>query len=168
MRRTAWLLVLAIALSARFVTPASAQPVQTKYEGTLSDYVQALGATWLVSGSWTIELKGTSGRGSFSASLTMVNPATPENPAHTHHVTLTDGEIAFDDDWSDGPQRFTITGAAEITGNGGVAGYSGAPITVMLSGGNGKKYSNVSLTFGDPASGHFGTSALVGTVKQGK
>ena len=167
--RTVGLLVFAVTLVMGANTPASAQtPAQTKYEGTVSDYVQVGAITWLITGSWTLELKGRSDTGSFSASLNMVNPAAPETAAHTHHVTLAEGEVEYDEDWSTGAPRFTLTGPAAVTSQGNVA-WADAPITVIMTGGataTGLRFSNLSLAFGDPASGHFGSSAIVGVVEQ--
>lgn len=167
--RTVWLLVLAAGFVTALAAPASAQtPVQTKYEGTVGDYVQVGAVTWLITGTWTLDLKGRSERGSFSAALNMVNPAAPETAAHTHHVSLAEGDVEYDEDWSTGAPRFTLTGAAAVTSQGNVA-WPDAPITVVMTGGvdasaNGLRFSNLALTFGAPASGHFGATAIVGVV----
>jgi len=164
---TRWLLVLAVGFVTGLAVPAWAQtPVQTKYEGTIGDYVQSGGVTWLITGGWTLELKGRGEKGSFSAALNMVNPAAPDTAAHTHQVTLAEGEVEFDEDWSTGAPRFTLTGAAAVTSQGNVA-WTEAPITVVMTGGtstSGLRFSNLSLTFGDPGSGHFGPTAIVGVV----
>jgi len=135
---------------------------QNKLEGTINDYVQAGGVTWQVSGTWSVQLKGDSGKGDFTASLNMVNPADPSTAAHTHFVTLTDGEVV------EAANGFTLTGGADITGNGGNLAWADSPIEVVVWGGNTIAYANVSLAFQPPASGHFGTTPLVGVVKAGK
>ena len=134
-------------------------PTQNKFEGTINDYVQAGGITWQVSGQWSLELEGESGRGDFTASLSMVNPADPNTAAHTHIITLTDGDVVAS------ANGFTLSGGADVTGNNGNLAWADSPIAVAVWGGNSIAYSNMSLTFEAPAAGHFGTTALVGVVK---
>ena len=159
--RTALLATISMALSGQGLAQS---PLQTKYEGTISDYVQALGTTWLVSGEWAIELEGKSATGDFSASLAMFDTANPAAVAHTHHVTLKGAEVVVSDDWSETTTRFTVTGLGVITGNGNVS-YADVPIEVTIIGGNAVTYSNIRLKLGGSAEGHFGTVALGGAVK---
>jgi hypothetical protein len=157
----AFVALMTMALSGH---PMAQAPLQTKYEGTITDYVQALGTTWLVSGEWSLELKGTSGTGDFSASLSMFDTANPAAVAHTHHVTLTRGEVVVSEDWSEPGTRFTLSGEGLVTGNGGPS-YPDAPIAIAISGGNAVTYSNIRLTLGGDAASHFGPVALGGAVK---
>jgi hypothetical protein len=159
--RTAVLAALTVALSGQGLAQS---PLQTKYEGNISDYVQALGTTWLVSGEWAIELKGKSGTGDFTASLAMFDTANPAAVAHTHHVTLADAAVTVSEDWAETQTRFTLTGLGHVTGNGN-ASYVDAPIEVTITGGNAVTYSNIRLKLGGSAEGHFGPAALGGTVK---
>jgi hypothetical protein len=64
-----------------------------------------------------------------------------------------------------------VTGSAYITGNGGPAPFSKndtvlSTLQVCVNGGTDVPYSNVSLVFGAPASGHFGMSAIHGVVRK--
>ena len=66
-----------------------------------------------------------------------------------------------------------VTGPAYITGNGGPAPFSKndtvlSTLQVCVNGGTDVPYSNVSLVFGAPASGHFGMSAIHGVVRESK
>jgi hypothetical protein len=160
LRRMALLAAISMALSGQGLAQS---PLQTKYEGTINDYVQALGTTWQVSGEWSIELEGRSGTGDFSASLSMFDTANPAAVAHTHHVTLVDGEVVVSEDWSETTTRFTLSGPGLITGNGN-ASYVDAPIEVTITGGNAVTYSNIRLKLGGSAEGHFGTAPLGGAV----
>ena len=158
-RRAASLAAVIVVLSGQGFAQA---PTQNKFEGTINDYVQAGGTTWQVSGQWSLQVKGDSEKGDFTASLSMVNAADPGTPAHTHFITLTDGDIVG------ASNGFTLSGGADITGNNGNLAWSDSPVDIAIWGGNTIAYSNVSLTLGAPASGHFGTTPLVGVVKAGK
>jgi hypothetical protein len=158
-RRAALLAAIIVGLGAQGFAQS---PTHNKFEGTINDYVQAGATTWQVSGTWSLQVKGDSGKGDFTASLSMVNPADPNTPAHTHFITLTDGDIV------EASNGFTLSGGADITGNNGNLAWADSPIDVAIWGGNTIAYSNVSLTLAAPASGHFGTTPLVGVVKAGK
>jgi len=135
------------------------------------------------SGSWSLVVKCKHGKGvcsaDFSAALTMErsdegitenghgdfngdNPA--DRMAHTHHITLADGQVT------------TITGGIEIKGPAMVSGNGAFPppfqtnkdlsaLTIDITGGNAVDFSNIALTFGDQAAGHFGTLPLHGVVR---
>jgi hypothetical protein len=110
-------------------------------------------------------------------------PPTFDDPAtrtpHTHHITMKDATVSFP---APGicpayatPNTTTtgimVTGSAYITGNGGPAPFSKndtvlSTLQVCVNGGTDVPYSNVSLVFGAPASGHFGTSAIHGVVRR--
>ena len=68
---------------------------------------------------------------------------------------------------------FMVTGMATITGNGGPAPFSKgdtalSPLQVCVNGGLDVPFSNVTLVFGSPASGHFGVQAIHGVVRKSK
>jgi hypothetical protein len=102
------------------------------------------------------------------------------NP-HTHHITMKDAKVtypatgacpAYAPPVTTNP-GFMVTGQAYITGNGGPAPFSKndtvlSTLQVCVNGGTDVPYSNVSLVFGAPASGHFGTSAIHGVVREPK
>ena len=116
----------------------------------------------------------------------------PTNPttrgAHTHHIRLTG--IPVQPDPTGCPTSLPVppptaappmtTGGFQfsgivslITGNGRQAPFEPAPpsvptsnLTVCVTGGADVEYSNVTLVFGPPASGHFGTYAIHGVVRK--
>src|SRR5580658_6036590 len=102
------------------------------------------------------------------------------NP-HTHHITMKDAKVtypatgacpAYAPPVTTNP-GFMVTGQAYITGNGGPAPFSKndtvlSTLQLCVNGGTDVPYSNVSLVFGAPASGHFGTSAIHGVVREPK
>ncbi len=60
---------------------------------------------------------------------------------------------------------FVVRGPATITGNGSPAPFGNpSSLTICVLGGNDVTYSNVTLTFGAPASNHFGKQAVHGVV----
>jgi hypothetical protein len=101
---------------------------------------------------------------------------------HTHHITMKDAKVSFPaagvcpnyprptNTTSPG---FMVTGPAYITGNGGPAPFSKndtvlSMLQVCVNGGTDVPFSNVTLVFGAPASGHFGMSAIHGVVREPK
>jgi hypothetical protein len=84
--------------------------------------------------------------------------------AHTHHITLVNGEV------TDIPGGIEVTGPATITANGVFPPPFGSDLptlTIDITGGSGENsvtFSNVSLLFGDPGAGHFGAKPLHGVV----
>lgn len=145
----------------------------TKLTGVINDYLEASGA-WHVNGEWSAHAKGASGKADFFASLTMLRSdlwvqltgADPTNPAlrgaHTHHVGLIDGTVTVI------ANGWRISGAAIITSNGSVAGFSGSTIDVEVTGGSALPSANLKLTFSGAATGHFGTQPLDGVVILGR
>ena len=111
-------------------------------------------------------------------------PTTFDDPEtripHTHHITMKDAKVTFNADTSTCPPYaapmptnpgFMITGTATITGNGGPAPFSKndtvlSMLQVCINGGTDVPFSNVSLVFGMPASGHFGSQAIHGVVRK--
>ena len=111
-------------------------------------------------------------------------PTTFDDPEtripHTHHITMKDAKVTFNADTSTCPPYaapmptnpgFMITGTATITGNGGPAPFSKndtvlSMLQVCVNGGTDVPFSNVSLVFGMPASGHFGSQAIHGVVRK--
>lgn len=150
---------------------------------------------WEVRGVWRLDLKRDSGAADFSAALTMENsdywlvinsnpPADPDSPAtrtpHTHHIAMKDAQVTWDPTAvSSGcptasykpptTTGFMVTGMASITGNGGYPPFAPegqlSPLTVCVTGGTQVESSNITLVFGAPASGHFGSQAINGAVR---
>ena len=53
-----------------------------------------------------------------------------------------------------------------MASNGNVAGFSGSPVDIQVTGGNGIAFSNVTLTFGGAAAAHFGDQPFHGVVTE--
>jgi hypothetical protein len=97
---------------------------------------------------------------------------------HTHHITMKDAKVSYDTGTcppyappvTTNP-GFMVTGPAHITGNGGPAPFSKndtvlSMLQVCVNGGSDVPFSNVTLVFGSPASGHFGSQAIHGVVRK--
>ena len=151
---------------------------------------------WELHGVWRLDLSRERGTAEFSAALTMENsdywllinpnpPADPNSPAtrtpHTHHITMRDAQVTSDPSLvaSGCPTAsykppttsgFMVTGSASITGNGGYPPFAPegqtSPLTVCVTGGTQVGFSNITLVFGMPASGHFGSQAINGAVRR--
>ena len=151
---------------------------------------------WEMHGVWRLDLSPNGSAADFSAALTMENsdfwllinpnpPADPDSPAtrtpHTHHITMKDAQVTRDPSsvasgcptasykppTTDG---FMVTGSASVTGNGGYPPFAPegqtSPLTVCVTGGTQVGFSNITLVFGMPASGHFGSQAINGAVRR--
>ncbi len=100
---------------------------------------------------------------------------------HTHHITMKDAKVtdpapgtcpAYAPPVTTNP-GFMVNGPAYITGNGGPAPFSKndtvlSTLQVCVNGGTDVPFSNVTLVFGAPASGHFGAQAIHGVVRKSK
>ena len=156
LRRLIPVVAIALGLSHQGVAQGS---TSHKLEGLISHYTAPLDANgpWHISGAWSVWVTGDSGRADFSAALNMVRSDSAVRQPHTHHVTIADGEVVVT------ATGFTITGTAEVTGNGNLAFTS--PVEVIVSGGSAVPYSNVSVRFtGDAGAGHFGADPVRGVV----
>lgn len=104
---------------------------------------------------------------------------TADRVPHTHHITMTDAAVTYNP--SDCPlpasitpiSRIEVKGTATITANGGPFPTTGAvpsQLQVCIDGGTAVAtvvpLSNITLVFGAPASGHFGTQAIHGVVRR--
>jgi hypothetical protein len=147
-------LALAMAVSA----PAQSSN-SNKFSGTINDYSDSAhqDGAWHIAGTWSAHVVGKSGKASFVASLAMIRNGSGVG-AHTHHVTLSDATATAT------PTGYSISGIATITGNGGVAGFSGTTVNVSLTGGGEVMPSNIAITFSGGAIGHFGADPLTGVV----
>ena len=156
--RAASVATITLALSAQGL----AQGPVRKLDGTINDYTAALdaGGPWHITGEWSLKLEGDSGTGDFTAALSMVRADNPVRSAHTHHLMLDDAAVT--------PLvgGFRISGAAVMTSNGNLAGFSGSTADVQMTGGNAVSISNVTITFGGAAVGHFGDQPLHGVVTE--
>ena len=130
------------------------------YSGVVNDYTANLdgAGAWHITGEWTASVKGDSGKGEFTVGLTMARAATEPRSFHTHHVTLENGQVTA---LSNG---YRISGTAGMSGNGAFAGFTGSPVSVDITGGNAVPFSNIAITFGGGAAGHFGSGTIKGVV----
>jgi len=148
-------LVLALVVSGRAQTLAP-----FKFQGVIHDNADALNANWVISGPWSLELRGDSGKANFTASLTMKqNGPVPGGP-HTHHIFLKDASVTV---LTNG---YSVTGIAAIAGNGGLGSkYASSPVTVEVTGGADLPLSNIKVFLqSTDATDHFGTDPLNGVV----
>lgn len=150
---------------------------------------------WELHGVWRLDLSPDGSTADFSAVLSMENsdywllinpnpPANPDSPAtrtpHTHTISLQNAQVTWDPSAvsSGCPSAsytpstttgFMVTGPASVTANGGFPPF--APqgqtslLTVCVTGGTQVGFSNITLVFGTPASGHFGSQAINGAVR---
>lgn len=136
------------------VTAAGAQ----KFQGTLNDYTDtgnAVGA-WHINGSWSVSIKGNSGKADVIASIAMIRNGSGASP-HTHHIVLEDADV------TPLTNGYSIRGAGTITTN-GAAAFEGSFVTVTLTGSTDVLPSNVTFTFEGAAVGHFGAAPIDGVV----
>jgi hypothetical protein len=174
------MLVLAVAAVSAYAGGARCM----RFRGTLNDYTPAsTGGPWEMRGSWNLVLHEGSGTADFTAALNMeqsdegiinmaiakgdtASPTVEFNTpalrgAHTHHIVL-----------ENKPFSKTSTGGIEVMGainlvtkDGSPAPFGQSTLDVVVTGGTSVKYSNVTITFVGPATGHFGTQAIHGVVR---
>ena len=148
---------------------------------------------WEMHGTWSLELNHRSSTGDFSAALTMEHSefaisqgiVDADDPvtrsAHTHHITMRNARLSYDTSGCPAEPagnppttgRFVLNGYADITGNGSPAPFSKggtilSPLQVCITGGTDVQFSNITLVLGAPATGHFGTQAIHGVVREPK
>lgn len=127
---------------------------------------------------WSLKVEGDSDKADFSAALTMersdegvtLTGGDFDNPkvsrhAHTHHITVVDGEVMPI------PNGFRVTGAATITGSGNFPPPDFGPSTTLqidVTGGNRVQFSNIAVTFEGDAVNHFGPQPFHGVVRRPK
>jgi hypothetical protein len=164
---------------------AAALPVH--FNGLLNDHTPSAAVVrngpYEMHGKWSLDVDERRGTAKFSAAMDMetsdygitqgtVNKDDPASRgAHTHHISMTDGKLSTD--WqarcpSFSPAAtggFVISGMAFVTGNGAPAPFGNlSPLTICVLGGESVQYANVTITFGTPASTHFGTQAIHGVI----
>jgi hypothetical protein len=175
------------------MSPASAgdrdhrSPLRAHYGGWLNDYTPSAavvkGGPYEMRGKWSLDVDERHGTATFSAAMNMEtsdygiaqNTVNKDDPttraAHTHHIKMTDGIVS--DDWMTScpifspavTGGFVVRGPAYVTGNGGPAPFGNpSQLTICVLGGNNVMFSNMTLAFGAPASGHFGKQAVHGVV----
>lgn len=134
-------------------TPALAQaPPLANATGLIVDYTPSLDTSgpWHVAGNWSLSVNVASGKVDFVASLAMMRSENATRSPHTHHVHVRDAVVAT---LANG---YRISGTATFTSNGSLAGFSGTPIDIEVTGGSAVALSNLTITFGGGAATHFG------------
>ena len=187
--------ILAVLLLASSIGALAQAPLPEHVSGILSDYTSVVSnaGPWEIRGHWALDLKGRSGKAEFSAYMTMELSdygvsrvgkdagVAANRGAHTHHILMTDATVSSDPaDTSSCPTfsptntaLFVVSGTANfISGNGNAASFekNGASmLQVCVSGGTDGasevQYSNMTLVFAGPATGHFGTDPIHGVVR---
>lgn len=168
--------LLALAVNTRALAQDAAHGKAEKFSGVINAYTpQNKTGPYEVRGPWSLTLKRDSGKADFSSALNMelsdgwvltknhgdFDPNSRDH--HTHHVTLLDADVT---PISTG--GFQVSGMATITVNGSPAPISPTLLTIEITGGSDVEFSNIALTFGLPASKHFGTEPLSGVVRSVK
>ena len=180
---------IAIALCGIAVVRTQAQDLRiVHFSGVFNDYSPSTvsGGPYEMHGKWSLEVqKG--GTASFSADLTMmtsdygITGATqvdPSNPStrspHTHHISMTNVTVSYDTSVcpANNPPTtvsgLVVAGTATTTGNGGPASFESkgsSTLQVCIMGGSEVSFSNVTLVYSGPATGHFGTQPIHGVVR---
>lgn len=163
-----WCVAGVLLLMAAFSSEARAQSAgQIRLQGQIHDFTGPMtppdpGGPWQIDGDWTLTFDPASGVVQIAASLNMIRSDNVTRQGHTHHLRMTDGQVA--------PIAggYRISGTAALTSNGALAPFSGSPVSVDITGGNALALATVKLTFAGAAAGHFGGSALSGAVSMGQ
>src|SRR5688572_30742888 len=110
-RRLIPVVAITLALSTQGVAQNS---TPHQFEGLVHHYTAALDAAgpWHISGEWSVQVEGRSGRADFAAALSMVRSDNAARQPHTHHVSFEDGTFALTG------TGFAVNGIATVTGNG--------------------------------------------------
>jgi hypothetical protein len=159
------------------------------FKGVINDYSPSTvsGGPWEIRGLWSIDV-GISGTAIFTADFNMetsdygITSATkvdPTNPAtrtpHTHHISMTNGTLSYDTSVCPANSPATtgsgvvVTGTAVTSANGSPAPFESkgaSTLQICVTGGPQVNYSNVTLVYTGPATGHFGPQAIHGVVSQ--
>jgi hypothetical protein len=180
---------MAIALFGVALVQARAQDLRpVHFSGVIHDYSPSTvsGGPYEMRGEWTLDVvKG--GTANFSADMAMetsdygVTGATqvdPANPAtrspHTHHISVTNATVSYDTSVcpANSPPTtgtgLVVTGTATTSGNGSPASFESkgsSTLQICIIGGSEVSFSNVTLLYSGPATGHFGTQPIHGVVR---
>jgi hypothetical protein len=180
---------IAIGVFGVALTPAQAQDLRpVHFSGVLSDYSPSTvaGGPYEIRGEWALDvIRG--GTANFSADLNMetsdygITGATavdPTNPAtrspHTHHISMTNVSVSYDTSVCPANSPATtvsglvVNGTATTTGNGGPATFEAkgpSTLQVCIMGGTEVTFSNVTIVYTGPATGHFGAQPIHGVVR---
>jgi hypothetical protein len=179
----------AIALFGVALVQAPAQDLRpVHFSGVIHDYSPSTvsGGPYEMRGEWTLDV-ARGGTANFSADMAMetsdygVTGATqvdPANPAtrspHTHHISVTNATVSYDTSVcpANSPPTtgtgLVVTGMATTSGNGSPASFESkgsSTLQICIIGGSEVSFSNVTLVYSGPATGHFGTQPIHGAVR---
>ena len=179
----------AIAVAAIALVRAQAQDSRlVHFSGVINDYSPSTvpGGPYAIRGDWSLDVQR-GGTANFSADLNMetsdygISDATgvdPANPAtrmpHTHHISLTNATVSYDTSVCPANSPATtvsglvVTGKASTTANGGPAPFdptSSSTLQVCIMGGAEVNFSNLTLVYSGPATGHFGAQPIHGVIR---
>ncbi len=155
-------------------------PTPTQFSGMIQDYSPSTTVTptgpWEMSGPWVLTLDGQSGKGDFSATLTMELSDYTRNSSnidttsgsgsrmqHTHLITIEGGTVA-----SIATGGFELTGPVSVTKDGSPAPLAASTLSVSITGGKTVQFSNIALQFQGGAPLHFGPQPIHGVVTSPK
>jgi hypothetical protein len=160
-----------------------------QFKGLINDYSPSTvsGGPWEIRGTWFLDVER-SGTANFSADLTMetsdfgisdTTKVDPTNPAtrspHTHHISLTNATVSYDTSVCPANSPPTtgsgvvVTSTATTSANGNSAPFESkgaSTLQVCLTGGSQVNFSNMTLVYTGPATGHFGPQAIHGVITQ--
>jgi hypothetical protein len=181
---------IAVALAAIALVRAQAQDLRpVHFSGVISDFSPSTvaGGPYAIRGDWSLDVQRGSGTANFSADLNMetsdygISDATavdPANPAtrspHTHHISLTNAPFSYDTSVCPANSPATtvsglvVTGKEITTANGGPSPFdpnNASTLQICIMGGPQVSYSNLTLVYTGPATGHFGAQPIHGVVR---
>ena len=148
----------------------------TQFSGVIHDYSPATTVMptgpWEMRGAWMLTLDGQTGKGDFSAALTMELSDYTRNSSnidsasgadsrmqHTHHITIQGGSVT-----QIAAGGFELTGPVSITKDGSPAPFTASTLSVTITGGKTVEFSNVTLQFQGGAPVHFGPQLIHGVI----
>jgi len=173
------------------LSPVSGEDLRAvHFKGVIHDYSPSTvsGGPYEMRGEWSLDIQN-NGTATFTADLAMetsdygtsnatkVDPADPATRSpHTHHISMTNASVSYDTSVcpanspaTTGPGRLVVKGAVTTTGNGSPAPFEAngaSTMQVCITGGSTVSYSNISLVYTGPATGHFGPQAIHGVVSR--
>lgn len=161
-----------------------------KFKGLINDYTPSTvaGGPYEMRGEWSIDVQKALNTANFTADLNMltsdygivsataVDPANPATRgAHTHHMSMTNAAVTYDTSVCPvfSPPTtgggIVLNGTVVTTGNGGPASFEAkgpSTLQVCITGGTQANYSNLTIAYTGPATGHFGSQAIHGVVTE--
>jgi hypothetical protein len=184
--RRAAVMITIVLLAASPVMLGQDPPPMVHLSGLINDYTPVSGVSgpWEMRGEWSLDLKGDSGKATFTANLNMThsdywvvlnpgaaddNSATTGRHPHTHRITVSNATIT-----TLAGGGFELSGPVYITNDGNAAPFMSkcsdvmpCKLTVDVVGGAILPLSNITLTFSGPPTTHFGMQAIHGFIRMG-